>query len=78
MTSPNPKCVSGRQVKIVVLRSNGTKTIIDTGVTSAKGLWAVSADYRRPFHGYFRVTSKRFGRAGRAHICSAAAIPFHF
>jgi len=70
LTSPNPKCLAGRTVKLVYYYPDGEK-LVDTDVTSFSGIWGGSGPSGITGLRY-TATTKRFGPKKHRRTCASA------
>lgn len=73
LTTPNPKCLANRTVKIFYTNSNGTK-LVDTDRTSNGGIWAGRGNIPLTSKARFTVTRKTFGRKGHRRTCASDSV----
>jgi hypothetical protein len=73
LTSTNPNCLAGRTLKLTFIYASGPK-LVDTGVSSTNGYWAVAGDPTGASGARLRVTKKTFGSKKHPRTCAAASI----
>jgi hypothetical protein len=72
LTSPNPKCLAGRTVKLIFSHPGGGRTVDDTDLTSAGGVWGLTGDNSNFVAIHIRVTREAFGPRSHRTVCAAA------
>jgi hypothetical protein len=78
LTSPNPKCLSGRTLKWIIKFDDGSKSVVDTATTSRHGYWGTGGPVTFPsgsamiVQNFFRASAKHFGPRGHRKTCAAA------
>jgi hypothetical protein len=77
VSSPNPKCIAGRSVKVFANYPDETKLLLDTGRPGAKGYWATRGDIFHASKLTARVARKTFGPKKHRKTCAPAlgAVP---
>jgi hypothetical protein len=76
ITSPNPKCLSGRSVKLFISSTGNPDKLLDTATTSTGGYWGAGGDlsgFSTITRAYARVTAKRFGPKKHRRTCAAVS-----
>lgn len=73
VSSPNPKCVPGRKIKVFAKQPAGPNVLLDTGRSGAEGYWAISGDLFHVNGLTARVTLKRFGPKKHRKTCSPSS-----
>lgn len=73
VSSPNPKCVAGRRLKVFANFPDGTSRFLDTGQSGAKGYWASSGDVFHVTGVTARVTKRTFGPRKHRRTCAPAS-----
>ena len=68
LTSPNPKCIRGRVIKIFFKYPGGTR-LVDTAISSPQGVWAGGGNDTGLIHARITGTRKTFGRRGHRRTC---------
>ena len=70
LTSPNPKCVSGRTVKLFFVYTSTGRTLADTDLSSTHGIWALTGDNTDFTSIHLVVARKAFGPKGHRRVCA--------
>lgn len=73
VSSPNPKCVAGRSVKVFAGFPDDTKVLLDTGRSGTKGYWATAGDLFHVTKLTARVARKSFGPRKHRKTCAPAS-----
>jgi hypothetical protein len=70
ISSPNPKCLGGRLVRLFYTTPSGEK-LVDTDRTSANGIWAAGGDNANFLGVRYKVTKRLIGHRGHRRTCAA-------
>lgn len=73
VTSPKPRCLRGRTVKLFSVLENGERVLLDYGRTSRGGAWAghVTAAQDTVAEHYLAVLKrKKYRRGGKKRVCA--------
>ena len=77
LTSPNPRCISGRTVKAIMKYPGKPATVIDSSVSTRHGYWVTGGNFIEvgpPFPAlYWRVTAKHLGPGKKRKTCAASS-----
>ncbi len=76
ITSPNPKCLSGRSVKVFISSTGNPDKLLDTAITSIGGYWGAGGDisgFSTITGIHARVTARRFGPKKHRRTCAAVS-----
>ena len=77
VTSPKPKCVANRLVKVYKTSPSGS-TLVDIARTSENGAWAAHGDFSASFGAKATVVRKTFGRQHHRKVCKSDTDTFGF
>lgn len=70
VSSPKPKCISGRTVKAIA-KFGGKSQVVDVDGTSANGAWATVGSFGGADLVTIKVTKSKIGRPGHRHVCGS-------